>query len=165
MKVAPAPRPKSPTARAPPSSSRVKVERALTRMSPPVVTVPLPAICASTWLVTGPGGLVVGVLGLGQLRSVRGDARLTSRVGELATPIEQSPVAYADEQVVDVIQRLGGTSTRALVRDHSTWGSEIVGLLTPEDIARSVELGKLRGSQRGPSASAGGQTDDGRVVP
>ena len=120
---------------------------------------------ASTWLVTGPGGQVVGILALDQLRSVRGDARQSSRVGELATPIDISPVAYADEQVVDLIERLGGTSTRAVVRDRSPWVSDIVGLLTPEDIARSVKLGKLRGSRRGTPTTAAGQPDDGRLTP
>ena len=120
---------------------------------------------ATTWLVTGPGGLVVGVLGIDQLRSVRGDARLTTRVGELATPLEKSPTAYADEQVVDGIQRLGGTSARALVRHRSAWGTDVAGLLTPEDIARAIELGKLRGGQGGPTAPTGSRTSDGRVLP
>ena len=120
---------------------------------------------ASTWLVTGPGGQVEGVLSLDQLRSVRREARLTTRIGELATPLDQSQVAYREEQVIDVIQRLEGTATRAVVRDRSPSAGEIVGLLTPEDIARSLELGKLRGSQGGPTAPPASETTGERARP
>ncbi|MGD8486010.1 MAG: site-2 protease family protein [Chloroflexota bacterium] len=127
---------------------------------------------ASTWLVTGPGGVVLGLLGLDQLRDVRGADRLSTRIGELATPLEQSPVAFVDELVTDVIQRFEARPTRAIVRDRPALGDQVaigdgvVGLLTPEDVARSIELGRLRGGQGDQASSAAGRgTSEGRVLP
>ena len=73
---------------------------------------------ASTWLVTGPGGVVTGLLGLERLRTVRGDARRTTRIGELAEPIGTAPMVYADEQVIDVLKRFEGRQNRAIVRER-----------------------------------------------
>jgi Zn-dependent protease len=120
---------------------------------------------ASTWLVTGPGGDVTGVLTLDQLRGVRGDARKTTRLGDLATALEQSPTAYADEEVVDVLQRLGGSAARAVVRERVGWQGEVIGLLTPEDVDRSVQLGRLQGGQGGQASKADSEQSQGRVLP
>ncbi len=120
---------------------------------------------ASTWLVTGPGGLATGVLTLDQLRGVRGAARRTTRLGDLATALEQSPTAYADEEVVDVLQRLRGSAPRAVVRARVGWQGEVIGLLTPEDVDRSVQLGRLQGGHGGLALNADNEQSQGRVLP
>jgi len=118
---------------------------------------------ASTWLVTGPGGVVTGLLGLGRLRGVRGEARRTTRIGELAQPIDSAPTVFADEQVIDVLKRFEGRETRAVVRERWTAdeadGPAIAGLLTPEDVSRAIEVGRMANGgdartsspERGPS--------------
>jgi hypothetical protein len=121
---------------------------------------------SSSWLVTGPAGAVTGLLGMDQLRSVRGEARRTTRIGELATAIDQAPTAWTDEMVVEVLQRFEGRSPRAIVRERHGYGQEVAGLLTPEDVQRAIEMGRIRGGagdQRAPSA--GRDANEGPVVP
>lgn len=128
----------------------------------------------STWLTTGPGGIVTGLLGLERLRTVRGDARRTTRIGELAQPIESAPRVYPDEQVTDVLRRLEGEPNRAVVRSRSAQGEPdsdpveaeaIVGLLTPEDISRAIEVGRMAVGSGERSASPGRGPSEGPVWP
>ena len=116
----------------------------------------------STWLLTEPGGAVVSVLGLERLRLVRGDDRRTKRVGELATPLDQSPIAYADELVTDVLARLAGETAFAVVRERTAASTDIVGLLTPEDLRRTLERVHARGHN---TASTGGERSEERALP
>jgi len=113
-------------------------------------------------LVTGAGGTVLGVLALRRLDAVRGDDRLTVRVGELATPLAETAVAYADEAVLDVLERLGGDDTGAVVRERASDTDDVVGVLTPDGVSRAVAHGRWQ--ERGAS-SAGGNTSEGRVLP
>ena len=108
---------------------------------------------SSAWLVVGPGGDVIGVLGLDALRSVRGDERRSTRIGELAMPPESWPVAYVDEPVADVLVRLGGGSIRAVVRERGQVRGDVLGVLLPEDISRAVAMAGPR-NRRGEGASS-----------
>jgi Zn-dependent protease len=99
---------------------------------------------ASTWLLTGPGGMVTGLLGVDRLRGIRGAARLQTRLQDVATPVEHVATATRDEMILDLLARLDeGQPPRALVRE----GEAILGLVTPEDVARAVAMGQLRGGQ------------------
>lgn len=102
---------------------------------------------SSTWLVTGPGGVVTGLLGIDRLRGIRGADRTTMRLEALAVPIADAEVTSRDEMVVDLLARLeSGQAPRAVVRGDDSADGGIVGLVTPEDIARAIEMGTLRGS-------------------
>jgi CBS domain containing-hemolysin-like protein len=124
---------------------------------------------ASTWLVTGPGGVVTGLLGLDRLRSVRGEARRTTRIGELAQPIDTAATVFADEQVIDVLKRFEGRETRAVVRER--WSADeadseaIAGLLTPEDVSRAIEVGRMADGGDARTSSPDRGTSEGPVWP
>ena len=133
--------------------------------------------------------MVTGLLGLERLRTVRGDARRTTRIGELAEPIGTAPMVYADEQVIDVLKRFEGRQNRAIVRERevrddvtaSDWvtasdpaaahrtvakSEAIAGLLTPEDISRAIEVGRMAGGGSDqPVSSPGRGTSEGPVWP
>jgi hypothetical protein len=127
------------------------------------VSAALPEGRASTWLLSGPGGTVTGLLGVDRLRGIRGAARLQTRLQDIATPIERVTTATRDEMVVDLLARLDqGQPPRALVRE----GEAILGLVTPEDVARAVAVGQSGGGQPpvatpSPGSAAGqGTTED-----
>lgn len=124
---------------------------------------------ASTWLVTGPGGVATGLLGLERLRAVRGEARRTTRIGELAQPIDAAPTVFADEQVIDVLKRFEGRDARAVVRER--WTADpaerdaIAGLLTPEDVSRAIEVGRMANGGDTRTSSPDRGTSEGPVWP
>ncbi len=121
------------------------------------VSAALPESRSSTWLLTGPGGTVTGLLGVDRLRGVRGPARLQTRLQDVAVPIERVATARRDEMVVDLLGRLDeGQPPRALVRE----GEAILGLVTPEDIARAIQVGRLRGGQPGGAPEGAGRAAD-----
>ena len=129
---------------------------------------------ASTWLTTGPSGVITGLLGLERLRAVRGDARRTTRIGELAQPIATAPRVYADEHVADVLGRLEGQPTRAVVWSRSAaaepgrepvMAEAVLGLLTPEDISRAIEVGRMTASDDERSSSPSRGPSEGPVWP
>ncbi len=117
----------------------------------------------SAWLVVGPGGHVTGVLGLEELRTVRGDERRSTRIGELAVPLESWPEAYADELVQDVLVRLDGSATRAVVRGRDEDPAVVLGILLPEDISRAVAMGGSVGGGREEASSRDGGASEDRV--
>ena len=121
---------------------------------------------SSAWLLTGPAGSVTAMLDVDQLRSVRGRDRLSRRVGEVATRIEDAPVAYGDELVVEWLSRLEGGAQRAVVRQRGADETDVIGVLTPEDISRAIQLSQLRGREGGrPSSAPGRPRNPGRVLP
>jgi Zn-dependent protease len=118
-----------------------------------------PGARSTTWVLTGPGGDVVSVLGLESIRRLgRGRAR-EARLADLATPIGQLPVASPGESVPALLERLAGApaTTRVVVMDDGL----LVGLLLPEDLSRAIEVGRLRPGSR----SDGGSRSASRPVP
>jgi len=65
----------------------------------------------------------------------------TARLGDVAIAIAEVPSARPDEMLVELLSPLTPqTGGRALVFDHG----ELVGIVTPADIARAVEVRSLR---------------------
>jgi CBS domain-containing protein len=63
------------------------------------------------------------------------------RAADIAIPLEQVPTAASGDPLVDLLPRLGISSDgRALVFD----GDQLVGIVSPSDIARRMQLGELR---------------------
>ena len=96
---------------------------------------------SSTWLVSGPGGSVVGLLGLDHLRGLRSVDRTTARVESLAVPIGSLLVAYPDETLTDLLARLDRGQP-----------------------SRAIQLAQLRGSG-GDASTIGPDPSEGRVLP
>ena len=94
-------------------------------------------------------GELSGLLTLSAIKRVPPARRAEARVREVACPIERVPVVAPDDELTRVMGRLSGgcAGGRALVMD----GGDLVGLLSPADISRVVELGPLRQPGRGPA--------------
>ena len=114
----------------------------------------------SAWLVVGPGGHVTGVLGIDELRTVRSDEQASKRIGELAVPMDSWPAAFEDELVRDVLVRLDGGATRAVVRGREQDPTVVLGLLLPEDISRAVAVGQLAGDREKAGSRDRGASED-----
>ena len=100
--------------------------------------------------------MVTGLLGIDRLRRIRGADRTTTRLEALALPIADAEVTSRDEMVVDLLTRLeGGQVARAVVRGDDSADGGIVGLVTPEDIARAIEMGSTARFRGRPSGTLG----------
>ena len=101
----------------------------------------------STFPVTTAVGKVVGLATVNGLKEVAPKDRTHVIVDELATPIDQVPVADPDEQLTGVIERLdsGPGASRLLVLDDG----HLVGIVSPIDIMRLLELQELARPRRG----------------
>lgn len=86
-------------------------------------------------------GRVEGLITLAQLRAVQPADRGRIRVADVAIPLERVPTATPDELLTALLERLSPeTGGRALVFDHA----ELVGIVTPTDVARTIEIKGLR---------------------
>lgn len=109
----------------------------------------------SAYPVEGFDGRVHGLVTLAQLRAVQPHERASARVIDVAMPLNDVPSASPDEPLVVLLERLSSAAGgRALVFD----GAELVGILTPADIARAIDVRTLGGTPSSPSVptSAGG---------
>jgi Zn-dependent protease/CBS domain-containing protein len=95
----------------------------------------------SAYPVEGFDGAIAGLVTLAQLRRVPPAQRDTTRLVDIAISIPDVAIAAPRDSLVSLLDRLtpdaGG---RALVFDHG----ELVGILTPTDVARAAELRGLR---------------------
>jgi Zn-dependent protease/CBS domain-containing protein len=90
------------------------------------------------------GGRVVGMVTVGDIRALRGDAHSARRVRDITVPLASLPTAQPDEPLLDLLERLGpATGQRALVFD----ADRLVGIVSPADIGRALQTTALR---RGP---------------
>lgn len=109
-------------------------------------------------LVDHAGGLV-GLITLARLKAVSPDRRRSVSVGALACPLPDVPTAAPDDPLVDLIERMAaGNENRALVLD----GGRLVGIVSPTDIARAVEIVTLRSPGTSAGLSSTGEPSDGR---
>ncbi len=100
----------------------------------------------STFPVTDAHGRLVGLVTVNRIKDVPPDARAHTTVGQLAARLSDVPTAHPSERVVDVIDRLGGAEDRRLLVVD---GDRAVGIVSPADVIRVMELNALR-SGRGP---------------
>lgn len=100
-------------------------------------------------------GHLQGLVTLNRLRAVPADERARLRVLDVARPLSEVPTAKPDELLLDVLARAtGGSDGRVLVVDDA---GGVVGIVSPSDVTRALEVGALR-------SGAGGERDGiGRV--
>jgi hypothetical protein len=99
--------------------------------------------------VQGFDGAPAGLIALAHLAAVRPEDRDTVRLSAVAAPIDQIAVTNPDEPLVDLAPRLA-PRTRNLAAARLAGHALVVrdgiavGVLTPADFARAVQLSKLR---------------------
>jgi len=106
----------------------------------------------STYPLVDRSGALVGLVTLNRLRSVPPEARAATRLRDVACPPSQIPTASPDEPLLDLLGRMEGcTDGRAVVLD----GGRVVGVVSPSDVTRTLQLTDLAAGGRHPSAGGG----------
>lgn len=119
--------------------------------APPVLTSPrttlrtlvtdvFPVVHGSTIPVVEHGALV-GLITPEHVRRVRPDYWGTATVGSVATPASGVATARSEERLGEVLERNGGEVQRFVVLNDS---GQVVGVVTPTDIARALQRAALR---------------------
>ena len=106
----------------------------------------------STYPLVDADGRLVGLVTLNRLRGVPASARASTRLREIACPVAEIPVTSPDERLTAVLPRMAGcTDGRAVVLE----GERVVGVLSPSDVARTLQLSDLAAFEPYPGAGAG----------
>lgn len=95
----------------------------------------------SAYPVADPGGAIVGLVTLSQLRDVAPGRRDTTNVIDIALPLNAVPTAAPQESLTALLERMEpvGPRSRALVIDRG----EVVGIITPSDLTRLMDVYRL----------------------
>ncbi len=103
----------------------------------------------SAYPVADRDGSTIGLVTLRQLRELAPNRRATTSVREIAVPLQSVPTAAPLEPLSALIDRLAaaGHGSRALVID----GGRVVGIVTPSDLARLIDVYRLAHPGPGPT--------------
>ncbi|MGD1282242.1 site-2 protease family protein [Mycobacterium seoulense] len=106
----------------------------------------------SAYPVVDQSGSVSGLITLRQLRDVAPGRRATTTVGEIAQPLHEVPSGAPQEPLTALLERMApaGPRSRALVFE----GGQVVGIVTPTDVARLIEVYRLAHPDDAKPASA-----------
>jgi Zn-dependent protease len=100
----------------------------------------------TSYPLTGPDGQLEGLATMAKVRRVAPADRDTTRLSDIATALSEIPVASPQDAIVDLLQRMqASTDGRALVNDET---GHLVGIVSPSDIARYVQLRVLQSQDR-----------------
>ena len=89
----------------------------------------------------GLDGKVDGLVTLLGMKRVPPRQRGERRASEISIPIEQLPIARPDDLVTDLFSRMSSRGAgRALVFD----GEQLVGIVSPSDVGRRLQLGTVQ---------------------
>ncbi len=104
--------------------------------------------CRRSWVQTFDGGLA-GLVTLDALKQVPPHRRGAVRLVDIAAPRDQVPTACSDEMVLDLLERMvrDGAERAFVLEDRP-----VVGMLSPGDIARAMEIASAFGSGGPPGA-------------
>ncbi|OBI15972.1 site-2 protease family protein [Mycobacterium sp. E2497] len=106
----------------------------------------------SAYPVVDRSGAVSGLITLRQLRDVAPGRRTTTTVGDVAQPLHEVPSGAPQEPLTALLERMApaGPRSRALVFE----GDQVVGIVTPTDVARLIEVYRLAHPEDAKPASA-----------
>lgn len=95
----------------------------------------------SAYPVTDRDGSIVGLVTLRQLRELAPQRRTDTSVADIALPLQSVPTAAPREPLSALLHRMApvGPRSRALVMD----GDSVVGIVTPTDLARLIDVYRL----------------------
>jgi Zn-dependent protease/CBS domain-containing protein len=100
----------------------------------------------SSYPLVSPTGELLGLTTLNRIRHVPVGARQTTRLLDIACPLAHIPQGTPEEPIPGLLQRMHTSPDgRALVLDDSR---RLVGIVSPSDIARFVQLSMLRAQGR-----------------
>lgn len=94
----------------------------------------------SAFPVTDDQGRPMGLVTLDRIRQLPADQRDVRRVADIARPIEEVPTAGPGDPVTGLLAAMAAGDGRVLVLDDG-W---VVGIVTPTDVTRAMELAALR---------------------
>lgn len=127
-------------------------------MTSPVVTLPdwvtveqflesvAPNHSFTTYPIHDPSGKLTGVVRLADLVRIPSQERGQKHLIDVARPISGVPVTDPHEELITLIQRLGtGLDQRVLVFDNG----QLVGILSPADVARLISVRQAVGRRPG----------------
>jgi Zn-dependent protease/CBS domain-containing protein len=106
----------------------------------------------SAYPVIDRSGSISGLITLRQLRDLAPERRPHTAVGDVAQPLHEVPSGAPQEPLTALLERMapGGPRSRALVLD----GGQVVGIVTPTDVARLIEVYRLAHPQDANPTSA-----------
>jgi Zn-dependent protease len=102
-------------------------------------------------------GMPAGLVGLANIAAVPADQRDTVRLSAIAAPLDQVAITDPDELLVDLLPKLRPT-TRNIAAARLAGNAlvlhdgQTVGVVTPSDLARAMQLGKLTSHKTGPTS-------------
>jgi Zn-dependent protease len=100
----------------------------------------------STFPLEGPDGDLAGLVTMSRLKAVPRQDRASTTVRDIACPMSDVPVAAPEEPIVDLLGRMtDATDGRALVLADG----QLVGLVSPTDISRTISLAAFRPEKPG----------------
>lgn len=78
---------------------------------------------------------------LSRVKEVPRDLRATTTIDSIACPFDDVPTVGPDQPLEELLTEMSsGADGRVLVVDHD----ELVGIISPADVMRQIELGSLR---------------------
>src|ERR1017187_7391698 len=100
----------------------------------------------SSYPLVREGGQLEGLTTMGRIRHVPAHLRQTARLIDTACPLSEVPVGAPGEPIPELLQRMQASPDgRAFVVDDT---GRLVGIVSPSDIARFVQLSMLRSQGR-----------------
>jgi Zn-dependent protease/CBS domain-containing protein len=95
----------------------------------------------SAYPLTDPDGRLVAMTTLNRIRDVAPERRATTRLADVACPLDQLPTARPEEPLVTLLERMTGCADgRAVVLDGY---GRVVGVVSPTDISQAEILRDL----------------------
>ncbi len=92
--------------------------------------------------LVGFDGSLEGLVTLGGIKEVPEERRASTRLREVAQPLEKVTIARPDDALADLLPRLQTSAGRDLVMD----GDRLVGIVSPRDVGRALDVASLRGA-------------------
>jgi len=97
----------------------------------------------STFPLVDRMGRPTGLVTLRRVKEVPAERRPSMRIGDLACPMDELAIARPDEPLEELLPRMASCADgRSLVMD----GPQLVGIVSPTDVMRRLELAELRRS-------------------